>query len=56
MPSPRELAARGGVRKVRTIKLKNGKYMHVYVMGRKGKRGGRTMAGEVQKKKNRPHA
>lgn len=42
---------RGRVVKIRTIKPKKGKYIHVRVMSKKGPRGGRTLAGGVQTKK-----
>ncbi len=42
---------RGGAKRWRTIKLPGDKYMHVAVVGKKGPRGGKTIAGEVHKKK-----
>jgi len=42
---------RGKVLRIRTKKLPGGKYAHVRVMSRKGPRGGKTLMGEVQKKK-----
>lgn len=47
-----EVAKRGGATKVRTIRLSNGKYAHVYVVRKKGKRGGRTVLGEVKRRKS----
>ena len=46
---------RGKVLRIRTIKPKPGKYIHVRVVSKKGPRGGRTIAGGVQtvKKKTR---
>jgi hypothetical protein len=52
MPAAK-IARRGGARKVRTIKLKDGRYLHVYVVRRKGPKGGRTVAGEVKRVKRR---
>lgn len=45
----REIAARGGAVRWRTVKLKNGKYVRVAVVRKKGARGGRTVAGDVKK-------
>lgn len=44
------LARRGGVVKVRTIKVGPDRYATVYVVRKKGKRGGRTVLGEVKRK------
>ena len=47
---------RGKVLRIRTIKPKPNKYIHVRVMSKEGPRGGRTIAGGVQtvkKKKKR---
>lgn len=46
-----EIARRGGAVRVRTKRLPNGKYVTIYVVRRKGKRGGRTVAGEVKTRK-----
>lgn len=46
-----KIAARGGAVKVRTIKLSASKYAHVYVVRKKGKRGGRTVLGEVKRRR-----
>lgn len=46
-----KVKGRGKVTKIRTIKLPGGKYAHVRVMSKKGKRGGRTLMGGIQKKK-----
>jgi hypothetical protein len=46
-----EIARRGGATKVRTIQLSGGRYMHVYVVRKKGPHGGRTVAGEPRKRK-----
>lgn len=48
-----EIARRGGAVRVRTIRLKGGRYAHVYVVRRKGKRGGKTVLGEVKTRKKR---
>lgn len=46
-----EIRKRGGAVKVRTIKLGNGKYAHVFVVRKKGKRGGRTVLGPTKTRK-----
>lgn len=46
-----EVRERGGAVRYRTVKLKNGKYIHVVVVRKKGPRGGRTVAGPVRTKK-----
>jgi hypothetical protein len=46
----REIKSRGGAKRIRTMKLPGGKYAHVFVVRRKGKRGGHTVLGEVKKK------
>lgn len=47
----REIAARGGATKVRTVKLPNGRYRHVFVVRDAGPEGGHTVAGPVRKSK-----
>lgn len=47
----KEIAARGGAIKWRTVRLSNGKYVRVAVVRKSGPRGGRTIAGPVRKKK-----
>jgi hypothetical protein len=47
----REIAARGGAVRWRTVRLANGKYVRVAVVKKKGPRGGRTVAGTVHQKK-----
>ena len=47
----REIAARGGATRVRTVKLPNGRYRHVFVVRDAGPRGGHTVAGPVKKSK-----
>ena len=46
-----KVKGRGKVLRIRTKKLPGGKYTHIRVMSKKGSRGGRTLAGGVQKKK-----
>ena len=54
MPAPFERCLRAGG-KIRTKKLADGSYMKICVLpkGKKGPRGGRTVAGEVHKKKEK---
>jgi hypothetical protein len=40
---------RGGAVRVRTVRVAPGKYAHVYVVRRKGPRGGRTVLGQVKR-------
>lgn len=47
----REIAQRGGAVRVRTVKLSEHRYATVYVVRKKGKRGGRTVLGEVKRRK-----
>lgn len=49
MPSRSELAARGGLVRVRTKRLPDGRYVRIYVVRKKGRKGGRTIAGEVKR-------
>lgn len=46
----KEIRERGGAVRVRTIK-RGGRYIHIYVVRKKGPRGGRTVAGEPKAKK-----
>jgi len=46
-----EIAKRGGAVRVRTIRLRDGRTLRVYVVRRAGKRGGRTVAGEMRKRR-----
>jgi len=46
-----EIAARGGATRVRTIRLPNDRYAHVYVVPKAGKRGGHTVMGEIHHRK-----
>lgn len=45
-----EIKARGGAIKVRTIKNPNNpnQYMRIYVVRKRGKRGGKTLRGPIQ--------
>jgi len=52
VPTPQQLAKRGGLVRVRTVKLPNGRYRHVYVVRDPGPRGGHTMAGETKARKH----
>jgi hypothetical protein len=47
----REIAQRGGATRVRTVKLPNGRYRHVFVVRDAGPRGGHTVAGPAKKRK-----
>lgn len=40
----RKIKARGGALRYRTIKLRDGRYMHVAVTRKEGPKGGRTVA------------
>jgi hypothetical protein len=51
MPSRAQLRARGGLVRVRTVRLPGGRYRHIYVVRRKGPRGGTTLAGETKTRK-----
>ncbi len=42
---------RGGATKVRTVKIGKNKYAHVYVVRKAGKRGGKTVLGEIKRRK-----
>jgi hypothetical protein len=50
MPA-KAIAKRGGATKVRTVQVAPGKYAHVYVVRKKGPRGGKTVLGEIKKKR-----
>jgi hypothetical protein len=47
MPTKEE-RRRGGAIRYRTIDLGHGKYAHVAIVRKKGKRGGRTVMGKVR--------
>jgi hypothetical protein len=47
----KQIAARGGATRWRTVRLKNGKYIRVAVVRAAGPRGGHTVAGDVKKRK-----
>lgn len=49
MPSKAALRKRGGVVKVRTIRLGGGRVANVYVVRKPGPRGGKTVIGETRK-------
>lgn len=51
MPTAEE-KRRGGVIRYRTKKLPGGKYIHIAVVRKKGKKGGRTVAGKVRGRKD----
>ena len=46
----KEIKKRGGAIRWRTIDLPNGKYLHIAIVRKKGKRGGRTVTGKVREK------
>ena len=50
MPTSEE-KRRGGVIRYRTKKVGKGKYIHIAVVRKRGKRGGKTVAGPVRRKK-----
>lgn len=49
----KEVAARGGAKKWRTVKLRDGRYVRVAVVKNAGPRGGHTVAGPVRQDKKR---
>jgi len=49
----KKVPGRGKVKRIRTIVPKPGRYIHIRVVSKKGKRGGTTVAGGVQKKKGK---
>lgn len=52
MPDKAQLRKRGGTVRVRTMEGPTpGTYRHVYVVRRAGERGGRTLVGELKRKK-----
>jgi hypothetical protein len=53
VPSPAELRKRGGVVRVRTVRLPNGKIANVYVVRKPGPHGGRTIMGETRPAKRK---
>lgn len=46
-----QISARGGAKRWRTVRLKNGKYIKVAIVPKAGPQGGHTVAGPVRKKK-----
>lgn len=51
-----KIKARGGAKKWRTMSLPGGKYAHLAIVGTKGPKGGKTLMGEVHKKKRKSMA
>lgn len=49
----RTIRKRGGATKVRTVKIGENRYAHVFVVRKKGKRGGKTVLGAIKKKQPR---
>lgn len=47
----KEITARGGAKRWRTVKLPDGKYVKIAIVKKAGKRGGHTVAGPVRRKK-----
>jgi len=47
----REIEKRGGAKRWRTVKLPDGRYMHVAVTREKGPSGGTTVASETKESK-----
>jgi len=52
MPKAEE-RRRGGVVRWRTVRLKDGRYVHIAIVPKAGPRGGHTIAGKVHKRKRR---
>ncbi len=48
-----KIRKRGGTIRWRTKSLPGGKYMHIAVTRKTGPKGGRTVGGEIHKKKNK---
>lgn len=48
-----KITVRGGVKRWRTIRLKGGKFLRVAVVPKAGPRGGHTVAGEPQERKDK---
>jgi len=51
MPSAAQLRRRGGLVKVRTVRLSGGRYRHIYVVRKAGPRGGHSIGGETKRRK-----
>lgn len=47
----KEIKARGGAKRWRTVQLPNGKYVKIAIVKKAGPKGGHTVAGPVRKKK-----
>jgi len=52
---PKKEERRRHVKYYRTIKLSKGKYAHVAIVKKAGKRGGHTIMGKIHKKKSQRH-
>jgi hypothetical protein len=48
-----EIAARGGAKRWRTIRLKGGKFLRVAVVPEAGPKGGHTVAGKPEERKDK---
>jgi hypothetical protein len=48
-----KIAKRGGAVRVRTVKVGKDRYAHVYVVRKRGPRGGRTELGEIKRRKGK---
>jgi hypothetical protein len=46
-----KIEKRGGAVKVRTIEVGKNRYAHVFVVRKRGPRGGRTVLGEIKRKR-----
>jgi hypothetical protein len=46
-----QISERGGAKRWRTVKLKNGRYIKVAIVPKAGPQGGHTVAGDVKTKK-----
>lgn len=47
-----KIAARGGAKRWRTVKLPDGRYVRMAIVRKAGPRGGHTIAGPVKRKKS----
>jgi len=47
----RKYKGRGKILRYRTMKLPHGKYLHIAIVSKKGRRGGHTISGKVHKRK-----
>jgi hypothetical protein len=46
-----KIAKRGGAVKIRTVKVGRNRYAHVFVVRKRGPRGGRTELGQIRRRK-----